>query len=87
MADDRTTFTAEATQDGRVTITVDAQTALQLAAAWDHLHLEIDVNAILHPLWWWDAAALRRAAADAVTLDYAHTETPRRLRSIPGGAA
>lgn len=72
-------FTARATGDGTdtVTVVIDGATALQLAAAWDHIHVTEDVNAILNPLWWWDVAELRRAAADAiVTADAAAQYRP-----------
>lgn len=72
-------FAARPAADGTdtVVITVDSRTALQLAAAWDHTHVSIDTNAIAHPLWWWDVAALRRAAADAsVSADAAAQRVP-----------
>lgn len=66
--DDTSLFSAHAANDGTdtVVVRVDAKTAMKLAAAWDYTHVSLPVNAAGHDLWWWDVAALRRAAADAV---------------------
>lgn len=78
MPDDNTLFSARPADDGTdaIVIRVDPDTALQLAAAWDHAHLTVERNMLDHPLWWWDVAALRRAAADAVALADAAAQAP-----------
>lgn len=72
-----TLFSARPADDGTdtVVIRVDTKTALQLATAWDYAHQTSEQNMLDHPLWWWDVAALRRAAADAVA-QLAASQTP-----------
>lgn len=74
--DDPTLFAAVPAGDGTdtVVIRVDSKTALQLAAAWDYVHLQVELNALDHPRWLWDVAALDRAAADARVLADAAAE-------------
>ena len=89
---DNTVFTARPAGDGTdgVVILVDAATAIQLA--WDYVHLLEVESPAARPLWWWDVAALKRAAADATSLTgcsmpvtYVPLEVPAPQLRLVGG--
>ena len=67
---DETLFTARPAGDGTdaVVVLVDAATAVQLANLWERAHRTEVLSPAAHPLFYWDVAALKRAAADARAL-------------------
>lgn len=74
MAEQKPLFSAYAA-DKAVILVIDPATAARIARLLEHAYATTEDLSASRPLWAWDVAALKRAAADARNVEA--TDTPR----------